>query len=243
MKISDKIEWFGISILILFLICNVFNLTFGQDYPNPVGYVNDFADVLTVGEEKTLEAILKSYEEKSTIEIVIVTIPSLNGETVEEYTVRLFEQWGVGKKGKDNGLVILNSIGDKKWRIEVGYGLEGFMTDAYAANIGDNYLTPNLKNGKYFDAYKQAVEQVMLRLGNLTDEDKTRMEEEDSDSMPLWLIIFVIIIVIFIILALLGSGGLGAGGGSSFGRSSSGGGGFGGFGGGGSGGGGASGGY
>lgn len=220
--------------------------TFSQELPKPVGYVNDFADVLTEGEERTLEAMLKTYEEKSTIEIAVVTIKSLNGIPVEQYTVQLAETWGVGKKNKDNGIVILNSIGDREWRVEVGYGLEEFITDGYAGNIGDNYLTPNLKNGNYFEAYKQTVEQIMFRLGNLTDADKERIKEEDDTSWPAWLIFLVIVIIIgFIILAVwadVSSGG-GISGGGFFSGSSSGGSGFSGFGGGSFGGGGASGKY
>ena len=178
--------------------------TFAQEFPEPVGYVNDFADVLTEGEERSLEAILKNYEEKSTIEIAIVTITSLDGENIEEYTNKLAEKWGVGKKGKDNGLVILNSIGDRKWRIEVGHGLEEFMTDVYSKNIGDNHLTPNLKNGMYFDAYRETVVKIMERFGNLTDEDKERMAE--NEGIPLWLIIFlgVLAIIVFSFLAYRG---------------------------------------
>lgn len=173
--------------------------TFAQEFPEPVGYVNDFADVLTVGEERSLEAILKNYEEKSTIEIVIVTIKSLDGESVEEYTNSLAEKWGVGKKTKDNGLVILNSIGDRKWRIEVGYGLEEYMTDAYSKNIGDVYLTKNLKKGKYFEAYRQTVEQIMLRFGNLTEDDVQRMKTEDvGDTLLKWIIMIALAIIIII---------------------------------------------
>jgi uncharacterized protein len=171
--------------------------TFAQEFPDPVGYVNDYADVLTNGEEKILEAILKDYEEKSTIEIAIVTITSLDGENVEEYTNQLAEKWGVGKKDEDNGLVILNSIGDRKWRIEIGLGLKEFMTDEYSKNIGDNHLTPNLKNGMYFDAYRETVVKIMERFGNLTVEDKDRMAEEDSgNDVLIWIIIIAIIIII-----------------------------------------------
>lgn len=191
----------GLYIAIIFILWTWYAYdTFSQEIPKPIGYVNDFADVLTLGEEKILEAIIKDYEAKSTVEIVVVTIKSLEGESVEQYAVKLFEAWGIGKKGKDNGFLILNSINDKKWRIEVGYGLEGFITDGYAGSIGDNRMTPNLKNEKYFDAYRQTVEQVMLRLGNLTDEDKARMKEEDSAGWPLWLILIFVAIIALIII-------------------------------------------
>lgn len=174
-------------------------MAFAHEFPEPVGYVNDFADVLTVGEERSLEAILKNYEEKSTIEIVIVTITSLDGPSIEEYTNLLAEKWGVGKETKNNGLVILNSIGDRKWRIEIGYGLKEYMTDEYSRNIGDNYLTPNLKKGKYFDAYKQTVEQIIKRFGNLTEDDVQRMKDEDgSDTLLIWIIIIAVVIIIII---------------------------------------------
>lgn len=235
----------AIAAMVASLVVSLSINMFAQEFPDPVGYVNDFADVLTDGEERILEAILIGYEKQSTIEIVVVTITSLDGETVEEYTNQLAEKWGVGKKLKDNGLMILNSIEDRKWRIEVGYGLEEYMTDAYSKNIGDNYLTPNLKNENYSDAYEQTVEHIIKRFGNLTDEDIVRMEEEDeTDSLLIILIIIaVVLIIVFGIIAgssggssnVYGGGFGGYGGGGSSGSS--------GFGGGSSGGGGASGGY
>ena len=229
----------GITSRIFLLVAIIFVLfaikMFSQEYPKPVGYVNDFAKVMTVGEQKTLQVILTDYEKKSTIEIVVVTVDSLNGQSIEEYTVELATQWGVGKKGKDNGLVILNAIKERRWRIEVGYGLEEYVTDAYGATLGDEFLTPLLKHGKYFEAYKGAVEKIMRDFGNLTEEDKARLtEEKENDVLPWWVwVIIVIILLIIIAGAILDddgsySGGVFFGGGSSSGGGGVGGGGFGG---------------
>ena len=228
-----------ILIGIILMIGGFLFQVFGQDYPKPVGYVNDFAKVMTVGEVKTLDAILADYEKRSSIEIAVVTIPSLEGQSIEEYTVELATQWGVGKKGKDNGLVILNSIKDRKWRIEVGYGLEGYVTDAYGATLGYEFLTPLLKQGKYYEAYKSVVEKIMKDFGNLTEEDKARLTEEKEDSgLPWWIWVIIVIMVLLIIAGAIldddgsyggSSGGFfSSGGGSSSGGSSFGGGGFGG---------------
>lgn len=241
---KGKISRIFLLVAIIFVILVFAIKMFGQEYPKPVGYVNDFAKVMTVGEQKALQAILADYKKKSTIEITVVTIDSLNGQSIEEYTVELATKWGVGKKGKDNGIVILNSIKDRKWRIEVGYGLEGYVTDAYGTTLGEEFLTLLLKQGKYFEAYKGVVEKIMKDFGNLTDEDKVRLtEEKESGGIPWWMWLIIIIIVLIIIAGVIldnngsyGGDGFFSGGGSS-------GGGFGGFGGGGFGGGGSSGGY
>ncbi len=190
-----KNKTYKIFLLLIVFIINIFNVkTFSLNYPKAVGYVNDFAKVMTVGEQKILEAILSNYESKSTIEIVVVTITSLNGQNIEKYTLGLANEWGVGKEDKDNGIIILNVIEEKKWRIEVGYGLKEYMTDTYGTTLGDEFLTPLLKQGKYFEAYKGTVEKIMKDFGNFTEKDKTRLIEEKEDSIIIWLVLIIIIL-------------------------------------------------
>ena len=124
-------------------------LVFGKtSYPNYKGYVNDFADVLSPQYEQQLETKLREYEEKTTNEIAVVTVKNLNGESVEEYTINLAEQWKVGKAKEDNGVIFLTAIDDRKTRIEVGYGNEEKLTDIEAGRILDG-VTPYYKEGKY----------------------------------------------------------------------------------------------
>lgn len=127
----------------------------------PSGFVNDFAGMLQPQEKAQLEQKLVSFEASSTNEIAVVTIPSLDGDTIENYAVKLFEDWKIGKKGKDNGILLLISRDDRKVRIEVGYGLEGALTDAQSYWIINNVVTPNFRAGNYYAGIDGAVSQIM----------------------------------------------------------------------------------
>ncbi len=126
----------------------------------PTGYVNDFADVIPAEQEQEIEAKLVSLEKATTDEVVVVTVPSLGDETVETYAVQLFKEWGIGKKGKDNGLLILVSTGDHAARLEVGYGLEGTVTDLQSGNIIRKVMIPSFKQDDYAGGISGAVDAV-----------------------------------------------------------------------------------
>ena len=98
--------------------------------PAPQGHVNDFADVIPDDREAVLEQRLRAYERDTTIEIAIVTTPSLDGNVIEEWSNALFREWGVGKQGLYNGLLIVVAPMEREYLIEVGYGLEDELTDA-----------------------------------------------------------------------------------------------------------------
>ena len=110
--------------MILFLILS-------QTFPKPYGFANDYANVLNSSQRNELEEYLRNIEEKSSVEIAVAIFDSI-GYPIEEYANLLFEKWGIGKKGKDNGILILVSIKERLIRIEVGYGLEGIITDGIA---------------------------------------------------------------------------------------------------------------
>lgn len=116
-------------------------------FPKPVGFVNDFAGVIDNSAKPHLEALLSSFEQKTGDEIAVVTLPSLEGRTVEDVAVDLYKTWGIGKKGKDNGVLFLVAPNERKMRIEVGYGLEGVINDALAGRILDENVVPAFKAG------------------------------------------------------------------------------------------------
>src|SRR5262245_36363925 len=99
------------------------------DLPKPTGPINDFAQVLDEATERELAALVKSVEDETTAEIAVATVTSLEGMSVEEYATRLFAEWGIGQKGKDNGVLVLVAPSERKTRIEVGYGLEPILPD------------------------------------------------------------------------------------------------------------------
>ncbi|MDD5085272.1 MAG: TPM domain-containing protein [Candidatus Omnitrophica bacterium] len=115
----------------------------------PRNYVSDFAEIIGEDTESKLNALLSRLKEKTTAEVAVVTIKSLNSDTVENYASRLFEQYGIGKYGKDNGVLLLVAVGDKKLRIETGYGLEGALPDGLCGEIIRDDIVPYFKQGDY----------------------------------------------------------------------------------------------
>jgi len=120
-----------------------------QPPPQPVGYVNDFADVIPSDVEAPLEDALRLFEEETRVELVVVTIPDLGGTTIEDYAVWLFGNWGIGKKDVDNGVLLILAVSERRVRIEVGYGMEPYLTDGQVGRILDSDVIPDLKQDNY----------------------------------------------------------------------------------------------
>ncbi|MBN8550376.1 MAG: TPM domain-containing protein [Deltaproteobacteria bacterium] len=217
--------------------------------PQLQGPVNDLAEVIPESTRKQLETTLLGYERQTSNQVVILTVKSLNGETVEEYAHRVFTDWKLGQKDKDNGVLILLSTGDRKMRIEVGKGLEGALPDIVCGQIIRDQMGPNFKNGQYGPGFQAAVNSVESAIKG---EFKVLASSQGAgggatgSSLPWWgWVIIIIIVLIILIIIASNSDGRSSSGGYYSSASSSGGGSGGGYSGGGgsSGGGGASGSY
>ncbi len=116
----------------------------------PPNYVVDLAGIIDNNVEAGLDRYLKELEQKTTAQMVILTIKSLEGESMEDFSINVaHNKWKLGQKGKDNGLLLVVSLGDKKYRFETGYGLEGIIPDSLAGSIGRQYLVPYFRKGDY----------------------------------------------------------------------------------------------
>jgi len=245
---------------ILIFIVLPFNL-FSQDFPAPKGYVSDFANVIPASYEQQITRICLELQQKTGAQIADVTIPTLGDNYIEDYAVKLFEKWGIGEKGKDNGILILNAVRERKIRIEIGYGVEGIIPDAKAGRIRDQYLIPYLKKSDYGTGHLYTVTALAKEIAKdygveLTGDVKLpRSRSSRSKGKGIGgffsMLIFIFLIIVtrgrilpwLLLGSMLGGSGRSSGGwGGSSGGSGFGGG-FGGFGGGMSGGGGASGSY
>lgn len=116
---------------------------------SPQGYVSDYAQLISPSERQALEARLKNFEETNSTQIFVAIFPSLEGENLEDFSIRLAEKWKVGQKAKDNGVILLIFKNDRKLRIEVGYGLEAVITDALTQSIINREITPYFKQGLF----------------------------------------------------------------------------------------------
>ncbi len=171
--------------------------------PESRGFVNDFANVIDDEIEHQIDRRLMEYERKTSNEITVVTITSLEGESIEGFTMRLAEDWKVGQKDKDNGIILLFAIQEKKVRLEVGYGLEGIMNDAKAGRTLDDFVVEYRDEGNYTEAAKNGVEGIIQILGD----DEWSEEMEGGELNPSW--VFLIIVIFFIFFVALASGGRG----------------------------------
>ncbi|MBI2616731.1 TPM domain-containing protein [Candidatus Gottesmanbacteria bacterium] len=150
-----------IPILFVFVFSLIFSrYGFAVSYPEPIGYVNDFAEIYSPAFRSSLESDLAQYEKDSGNEFAVATIKSLEGMDIETYAVELFEKWKIGKKGQDNGLLLLISRDDRNVRIEVGYGLEQYVTDARAGDVIRNDIVPAFQKNDYEGGTLAAVEEL-----------------------------------------------------------------------------------
>lgn len=167
----------------------------------PSSYVNDFAGVLNPAEKSSLETRLSSFAASTTNEISVVTIPNLGGDYIENYALKLFEEWGIGTQKNNNGVLLLLSVEDRQMRIEVGYGLEGALPDSVSDRIIRNEMVPSLQEGNYGQAIGRGVEAIIAATaGEYTA--ASEMSEVSADSiMPFLFFGFVVIQWLFAILA------------------------------------------
>jgi uncharacterized protein len=119
------------------------------DVPQLKGRVNDYAGILSASTRKHLDAVLADLEQTDSTQVVVLTLPSLEGENLEAFSMRVAEAWKIGQKGLDNGAILLVALKERKIRIEVGYGLEGRLTDLVAGRIIRNVIVPRFKTGNF----------------------------------------------------------------------------------------------
>jgi uncharacterized protein len=116
--------------------------SYAQEFPDPVGYVNDFANVIDAETEAGLEDALRLVEDETTVQLAVVTVADLGGTDINDYAVRLFEDWGIGQRGEDNGILFITAIEEREVKFELGYGIEPFITDSRAGRILDDEVLP-----------------------------------------------------------------------------------------------------
>jgi uncharacterized protein len=183
----------------------------------PEGYVSDFAHVIPAPTKQALETYCKRVEDATGAQIALVTIPSLEGEPIEDVANLLFRKWGVGKKGTNEGILVLFSIRDRRSRVEVGYGLEPYIPDGFAGSVLRD-VRPALKAGDYGAALTQAAETIGSRIAKaknvqISSEPLRRVPRpQRTQSIP-WPLLGLGLIAFLILLAKLGGSGRGGSGG------------------------------
>jgi len=201
-------------IICAFIFQFIFSLnSFSQDLPNYTGYVNDYANILSSETKNKLSQLIGELERKTTSQIAIVTIDTTSPLDIESYAVKLFEKWGIGQKGKDNGVLLLIAIKDRAMRIEVGYGLEGAIPDALAKVIIEQYITPSFKEGDFNTGVTKGVigitkliaKEYDIELSELSDIPiQVPMPEKPSLLASILNFIFTLFIIIMFVSLRMG---------------------------------------
>ncbi|MDI9424989.1 MAG: TPM domain-containing protein, partial [Spirochaetota bacterium] len=200
-----------VRLLLICLISAVFSTPFlGAFIPPLIGHVNDTAGMFSEPVRAEVERLLAKHESRTTNQVVVVTVPSLEGEILEEYSIRLAETWKIGQKGKDNGVILLFSRDDRKLRIEVGYGLEGTLTDLMAGRIIRNNIVPHFKDGRFDDGLRSGVNGILRILDtkntgdDLYNEPAQSPETDNSLSHKIFKYLSLIFFVAFLGITALG---------------------------------------
>lgn len=168
--------------------------------PAPTGndYIVDNADVLTDQQENTLNQQLTDYEARTSTEIGILTVPSIENDYIENYSLNVARTWGIGQPGKNNGALLVVSVTDRKLRIEVGTGLEGDLTDSRAGQIIRNRITPKFKVGDYAAGIQSGIDGMMLAINAADDPQAASSRPSDETDLS-----GLVVMAAYLFLALL----------------------------------------
>jgi uncharacterized protein len=155
------------KLLFIWLIVFIPLSFFGMEIPNHTGqYVSDYAGVLSAQTENDINLALTEFETKTKNQIVVLTVPSLDGESLELFANEVFNKWQIGQKNNNNGVLLLLSLEDKQIRIEVGYGLEGDLPDGVCGSIIRNEIVPYFKAGDFEGGVKSGVSSIINYTGD-----------------------------------------------------------------------------
>jgi uncharacterized protein len=216
----------GKMIRLLIVFCLLFNFSStaqAADIPKPVGhiYVQDFANILNSEQKEELVNYGMQLDDATGAQLVVMTVNSLEGEAIEDYSVKVFREYGIGQKGKNNGVLFLVALNEGALWISTGYGLEGALPDGKIGRIRDQYAFPYMKEGKVdlgiMNTYKALFNEIAKEYnwdGKFAPVQVSESYEGDSDTgLPFPIIIIFAIVILFIMRSRGGGGGSGGSGG------------------------------
>ncbi|MBN1447493.1 MAG: TPM domain-containing protein [Bacteroidetes bacterium] len=185
----------SLSLLILFLVWTL--PAVALEPPELRRYVTDLAGVLSSGDADQIERMLEQYDRSSSSQFLVLIIPTLEGESLEDYSLRVVEKNRIGREGSDNGLLLLVAVNDRKMRFEVGYGLEPVLTDALTSVIISDVIAPRFRNGDYANGiYAGMQAAIQAASGEFTISETAGRPKEEKEGNLFGLIIFLVIMFI-----------------------------------------------
>lgn len=196
--------WRWLALLLLFLLCP-FASAAEPTFPALTGRIVDNSNLLNAEARARIEEKLKAHEEKTTDQLVVATLPSLQGYTIEEFANRLFRAWKLGEQAKNNGVLLLVAPSERKVRIEVGYGLEGALTDALSKVIITTAVAPKFKNGDFAGGIEGGVDAILSILTGDAEEwqRRAKVRNDESSWAETAAVIFVMIMVFILVASFM----------------------------------------
>ncbi len=174
----------GVGLLLVAGILGLASLALALAVPPYKGYVNDYADMISPQEQAKLERALQSFDLTDSTQVAILTIPSLEGDALEDFSIRTVDQWKIGQKGKDNGVLLLVVKNDRKIRIEVGRGLEPVLTDLLSGRIVDSVISPYFKSGRFDQGFEAGVAAIVQATRGEFKADRQGARVSRGDEPP-----------------------------------------------------------
>ena len=196
------------SLFITFLALLIHGFATAQEIPprpSPPRLVNDLADVLSAAEEQQIEQDLIDFDDSTSTQIVVLTVASTQGNDIILYGAEVGEAWGVGQKGKDNGIVLVMAVEDRKVGISVGYGIEEFQNAAYTQRIIDELILPQFKSGDYFGGIANGLAGIVSVLSGKFENEHPRSQDDGAKGAAF----IIFLVILFFVLLSLRRGGRG----------------------------------
>ena len=181
---------------------------FAQDFPERSNtLVTDYTNTLSADDKQRLESKLKAFNDSTSTQIAIVMIRSIGGYDVNEYGAALGRKWGIGQKGKNNGVLILVAINDRKLTIQTGFGAEGALPDIVTQEIRVNDINPRFKAGDYYGGLNAGVDQIIKYTKGEYKADKKPQAKHSGGGGSVLIIIIIVIVILVLIFRNRGGGG------------------------------------
>ncbi|MBB4119760.1 uncharacterized protein GGR32_002066 [Mesonia hippocampi] len=213
---KNKFSTFYLFLITTILACNFFTANAQLDIPklpSKQTSVYDGGNVLQKNQKQALEHKLLNYADSTSTQIVVATIPSLNGEYIGTYSAEWAHQWGIGQKGKDNGLLILLARDERKIWISTGYGLEAHLTDALSKQIIDQVIIPEFKQGNYYAGLDKGTTAIISVLSGTYKAIPKPPPNKNSPFILGNIIVFIFFVVIILLIIFRKNKGNGGNGG------------------------------
>lgn len=201
------------KLLFLFLVFSISISSLAQDFPaRPNQLVNDYTGTLSASQIASLEQKLVAFDDSTSNQVAVVILKSVGNYDINEYALELGRKWGIGGKNKNNGVILLIALGDRKLAIQTGYGLEGALPDVYTKRIIENDIKPYFKAGNYYQGIISGTDAIIALTKGEYKNDNPRHRKSESGGAGSIIALLVIIFIVMIIIKRGGGGGNGGNG-------------------------------